>query len=195
MTAGWLSIHCDIKDQHYQQAVNSLDSILSNPPSLEDSIYALIDLSYVYTKIEGTTNQKSMLFSTHSNLIPKMYKKYVVQREFWIEELLKSQEGDANQQLFPSIELDGRKPADILSVHPNPVTNDLTINYVVGENGMVSLAVYSLTGQRILQKYLGRISGSFVEVLSVEQLPEGIFLICLQHNGIVIEGKRFIKVD
>lgn len=194
VTAGWLSIHCDIKDQHYQQAVNSLDSILSNPPSLEDSIYALIDLGYVFTKILDTTNQKSMLFSTNCDLIPRTYKQYVVQREFWIEELLKSQQIENNPTEIIADNESRNISAKITSIYPNPASNSIEIQFEIFKKGTYYLMLYSLTGQIILQpteKYTT--PGTFQIHQDVSLIPPGIYFLALQNNRAILDSEKLVK--
>ena len=194
VTAGWLSIHCNIKDGFYQQAVNSLDSIITNPPSLEDSIYALIDLGYVYTKIGDTTNQKSMLFSTHSDLIPKTYKKYVVQRDIWIEELLKSQQKEKNPpELFTE---DTRKniTAEISSIYPNPASRSIDIDLEIIKTGTYHVMLYSLTGQKLIQ-YTESFSapGTYSIRQDISMIPSGIYFLVIQNNGAILDSKKLVK--
>jgi hypothetical protein len=76
-TADWLSIHCDISAGNYQGAVNQLDSVLLNPGSFTDSIFALIDLGHVMTIMEEDS-LKSSLISMHSNIMPRNYKEFKV---------------------------------------------------------------------------------------------------------------------
>jgi hypothetical protein len=194
VTAGWLSIHCDIKDRHYQQAVNSLDSILSNPPSLEDSIYALIDLSYVFTKILDTTNQKSMLFSTHSELIPKTYKNYLIHREFWIEELLKSQQRENNPSELFSDNESGNISVKITSIYPNPASNSIEIQFEIFKEGTYYLMLYSLTGQIIL-KITDECStpGTYRIHQDVSRIPSGIYFLALQNNRAILDSEKLVK--
>jgi hypothetical protein len=80
-TAEWLSIHCNIRDKQYQQAINSLDSIIINPGTLEDSVFALIDLSYVFNAANDSSGLKVTLVTKHPEVIPESNMKYVMQRK------------------------------------------------------------------------------------------------------------------
>jgi hypothetical protein len=94
-TAEWLSIHCNIRDKQYQHAINSLDSIINNPGTLADSVFALVDLSYVFNEANNGSGSKSTLVTKDPDVIPESNMKYVIQRKEWIELLLKSDDNSA----------------------------------------------------------------------------------------------------
>jgi hypothetical protein len=191
-TADWISIHCDIKDQHFQPAINSLDSIISNPGTLADSVFAMIDLNYVYLKTLDSSNLKSACITKNENILAKSHENYIVKRKDWIELLFKETNGAQNNDpVPPSYEED--LSVIILSVYPNPAQNILNINYHVSIPGRISLSVCNLMGQELNQYDFGwNNSGDFTESISLAPLPKGIYFLSLSLDGMNYDARKIV---
>ena len=194
-TAQWLSIHCNIKDELYQQAVDSLVLIITNPLSYEDSIYALIDLGYVFTKMEDTSNLKSSLVTAHDNLIPKTYKQYVVKRNDWIEELLKDRQEIVKSSLEQSNSYLEAKPVEIIAIYPNPTLDKTTITFKLVKEGMINISIYSLAGQELINlRNRNCLPGIFHESFSLNELPKSIYYVLLYFEDVIVDSEKLIII-
>jgi hypothetical protein len=194
VSARWLSIHCDIRDQNYSQAVNSLDSVLANPQSLEDSIYALIDLGYVRTKQQDSANVKSMYVSTFSSLIPKSYRQFIGRRKEWIDELLNSKKYQEKPAPENRVTDSQNHPVQVMSVYPNPALNEITISFSLREKGNIGFLLVSLTGQVICEYGTKEYpSGVNSMVLDIARFSSGIYFLNVSVNGTNSATVKIVK--
>jgi hypothetical protein len=192
--ASWYSIHCNIKDERYQQAIDSLDSILANPASLEDSIYALIDLSHLFLKIEDSINLKSTLYSFHSDIIQNDYKDYKFQRNLWIEELFKGNEKSTKPDRSLILKSRNDFGGKIVSTYPNPASISIKVCLDIFDEGNYYLLLHSLAGQKLYQLPLYyTISDSYLFNCNVSKLQNGLYFLSLVKDGVKVDTKKIIK--
>lgn len=90
------------------------------------------------------------------------------------------------------------KPLEIQGVsnfilYPNPVVDQLHINYESIKTANVQLEIIDFMGSILQKKILSIQSGINQVIISVNQLPKGIY-ICRLQNGNKIETTKFIKI-
>lgn len=194
-TAEWLSIHCNIRDKQYQHAINSLDSIINNPGTLADSVFALIDLSYVFNEANDSSGLKVALVTKHPGVIPESQDKYVVQRKEWIDLLLKSEDNSAQGNITENELNDDLKPGKISSIHPNPSTGNFTVEYSLDKKGLVSISILSSSGQILAEIPKGLMDkGEYHELISELELPVGIYIIKLSLDKVITDAGKMLIV-
>jgi len=194
-TAEWLSIHCNIRDKQYQQAINSLDSIIINPGTLEDSVFALIDLSYVFNEANDSSGLKVALVTKHPEVIPESNMKYVMQRKEWIELLLISDNSSALGSITENELDEDLKPGKISSIHPNPSSSNFSIDYSLNKKGLISLSILSSSGQTLVEIQKGVLEkGEYQEMISDLELSIGIYFIKLSIDKIIIDAGKLIII-
>lgn len=192
-SAEWLSIHCNIRDKQYQQAINSLDSIIYNPGNLADSVFALIDLSYVFNECNDNSGSKIKLVTKHPEVIPESNTKYVTQRKEWIELLLKSDDNSAQGTINENELNEDLKPGKISSIHPNPSTCIFTIDYTLAKKSLVGLSILSSSGQILAEIQKGVMEkGEYHELIGDLELPTGIYFIKLSLDKVITDAGKLI---
>jgi hypothetical protein len=194
-TAEWLSIHCNIRDKQYQHAINSLDSIINNPGTLADSVFALIDLIYVFNEANNGSGSKSTLVTKHPEVIPESNMNYIIQRKEWIDLLLKTDD-NSSQEGVEEFELNEvLMPGKISSIHPNPSNGNFTIDYVLDKKSYVGLSILSSSGQIMKEIQKGVMEkGEYQELISDLELPVGIYFIKLSLDKTVTDARKLIIV-
>jgi len=193
-TAGWLSIHCDIKNQHFQQAINSLDSVISDPGTLADSIFALIDLNYVYLKALDSNYLKSSCITKNEDILGKTAGTYYAKRRDWIELLMKDTKSNQDIDGNSNGEVKDLKSVQFTSVHPNPTSDQLIISYKVSKSARINLSLYSLVGQQIINLDLGTPStGEYSQSISLAAFHRGIYVLTFSVNGVVADRAKVVK--
>ncbi len=195
-TAEWLSLHCNIKGGEYQGAINSLDSIISNPGSSSDSIFALIDLDYVFTKLEDTSMLKSsVLSSKYFDIISKTPEQYSRQRLDRIEKLLKPTKISARNNNPGKFLNDQFNFGQITSLYPNPLHNKLNVKYSLKNGGKIRISVYTAQGRCMSETECGtRGTGYHEEQISFIEQAEGMYFICLFFENLLIDSEKISKV-
>ena len=192
-TAEWLSIHCNIRDKQYQQAINSLDSIINNPGTLADSVFALIDLSYVFNEANDSSSSRMTLVTKHPDVIPESNNKYVIQRKEWINLLLKTEENTAQTGITPIELKEELKQGRITSLHPNPSIGNFIVDYTLAKKGLVSLSLLSSSGQTLTEISKGLMEkGEYHEMINDLDLPVGIYIIKLSLDNVITDAGKLI---
>jgi hypothetical protein len=194
-SAEWLSIHCNIRDMQYQLAVNSLDSIIFNPGTLADSVFAMIDLCKVFSLMNETSGSKSALYTRHPDIIPESREKYITQRKEWIDLLLRPAESQTQGIDTLGDQAVEEIPARILAVYPNPTDGSFTIRYSSTLQGAVRIQVLSITGQALTDMNFEINSpGEYQHVVNNNDLPAGIYFVVLSVNGLKTDAEKLLSM-
>jgi len=194
-TAEWLSIHSNIRNKQYQQAINSLDSIINHPGTLADSVFAMIDLSYVFNEVSDSSGSKSPLVTKHPDIIPESHIKYIIQRKKWIELLLISEDNSTQAGITPFDLKEDLRPGRITSLHPNPSSGNFAIDYKLDRKGLIILSILSPSGQTILAlKECTLEQGEYHEMISNMELPAGIYFIKLCLDNVITDAAKLLIV-
>jgi hypothetical protein len=192
-TAEWFSIRCNIENENYQQAVNSLDSILANPGTYADSVFALIDLSEIYSEMGDSSDLKQSLVTNNPQVIPGSYKQFIAQRKEWIDLLLKSNDERPNDIFPPANDNFFNSTGEITSVFPNPFQQQFTFKIELLKEGILEISVVSTIGQQVLNLNYGRKSaGNYKETLSLPTVQNGILFLVLRLDGAIIDSKKIL---
>ena len=190
-TAKWLSVHCEIILENYQYAINRLDSIITTPETKADSIFAIIDLGYVFTQMNSDTNSRATLVTNYPDQIPKNICHYRVRREELIKQLLnfETTQNKQPEELITNEEKQGR----IVSNTPNPFTKSTKIKYELKVPGNVKIYIYSSQGQKIKKISLGnKQKGEHEQIIQTKNWPTGLYFCSLILNEKVVDTKKMI---
>lgn len=76
-----------------------------------------------------------------------------------------------------------------IAVYPNPIENDLVLNFESTQKGVANLYLTNTLGQVVFQKEVKTEVGLNNQNLSLEYLPQGIYFLALQLNDFVISEK------
>jgi len=182
--ADFLANFCDIKLENYPTAIAWFEDVIQNPESMEDSIFAIIDLGYTYFLMEN--GQKSSYVGNMPQYKPVTVDQFEVNRDY----LLSLLPGDNLSETMKE-NINALKTGELLQNVPNPFNNTTQIWYKLDEEAMVAVNVFDYTGKRVSTINPGKQDkGShFVEFSSVG-LPAGIYFYSLEVNGRVSDSKK-----
>jgi parallel beta-helix repeat protein len=188
-SANWMSMHCLIMMDSTQKAIDWLDSTINVSQNTVDSIFAIINLGYIYTHFPDTT-LKSTLYTTHNEYIPKSYADYKNKREQLFEKLLKS---STNENENEDLTID--KSATIMQLAPNPTKEAFIAKIEVETEGYLKIELFSSLGAKISEIDLGKVQIGIIEhSISLTNQPQGMYYVVIQHNNAVQETKKVIKM-
>jgi len=87
----------------------------------------------------------------------------------------------------------GIQKTTTLAVHPNPFSGTALIEYELFQNSLTSLDLYSLTGKKLKSFYQKemKLQGLHKQVLELDDLPKGIYLVVLK-NKTGVNTKKII---
>jgi len=190
-TADFLSNLCDIEMGNYSKAITWYEDVIQDPPTFEDSLFAIIDLGNLYLKIENDS-LKSAPIGAMTEYKPQSVKQYTENREYLISLLFKGEE----TILQAETDLSDNKSARLLQNIPNPCVGNTTLNYELMEDAIVVLNIYDYSGKlvKILDegnKEAGKHSTTFF----AGELNAGIYFCTIKCNGIISDSQKITIIN
>jgi hypothetical protein len=88
--------------------------------------------------------------------------------------------------------LSGGKESEDIKLYPNPVVDHLQISFKSIKAGKASVQIFDLDGKVLLQQTINIQDGTNNSIISVSELPEGLYILHLQ-NGNKLESIKFLK--
>ncbi len=88
------------------------------------------------------------------------------------------------------------RPTEIknVNVFPNPTNDIMTIEYALVRSGQVGISVIDGVGRQVQNDFISnRGAGNQREEISLEQLPMGIYQVCLKFNGQIVKSVSVVK--
>ena len=81
-----------------------------------------------------------------------------------------------------------------LLLAPNPAESSVDISFEIGEEAQVSLAVYDMTGRKVIEVFGGEAlgPGPHAETVDLKGLPSGIYNVVLEYGGKRLTNKLSI---
>jgi tetratricopeptide (TPR) repeat protein len=129
----------DLRIENYIDAISFYESVISNPPSSVDSLYAIINLGYAYLLMEDS--QKGLSYvGKYANLKPISYSAWSANTELILNEI---------DQLYTSNEQIVSNDVIMTSNYPNPFNPSTTITFSIPETSRVRISVYNIKGQKV----------------------------------------------
>lgn len=139
--ADYLANFCKMKYGDYPEAIQFFEDLILNPPSLPDSLFAVIDAGYAYL-LMAQNSDKCSYVGDLKWLKTTSVTAYLNSRNSLINNklLITSQYNQATPDLPDAIRI---------SNYPNPFNPNTTINFYLPESGNVFLEVFNIKGQRV----------------------------------------------
>lgn len=185
-TGDYLVSKCDVKLNNWSGAIEYYEDIILNPESMEDSIFAIVDLGYVYYNMENSEN-KSTYTGSLTQYKPSSQKQFFEDRDFLLSLIPK------NAQLSETLKenLDGLTTGELLRNVPNPFKESTQIYYKLNAESNVKLSVYNYTGQLIKTYKEGtKTKGIHYIDFDANGLKNGIYLYSISINGQITDSKK-----
>jgi hypothetical protein len=90
------------------------------------------------------------------------------------------------------VKIIARQESSNLTLFPNPVIDQLLISYESLKAGNVQVAIIDIQGKVLHQQTINSQNGTNHAIISVSQLPKGLY-VCRLQNGDKLETIKFIK--
>jgi len=181
---------CNIENEDYSTAISWFENQIENPPSFEDSIFAVIDLGYTYMLMEEGGSRGSSYIGRYPEYKPVSRQGYEKNRDYLIDLLFKSYAGQ-----HPDQNLTGNDVTtfNLTQNFPNPFRESTDIIFCVPVAAQVSVKVYNLLGALVAVPYDHYVeSGEQRITFTPQNLPEGIYYCSLEVNNERKDVKKII---
>jgi hypothetical protein len=183
--ADFLANFCEIKLENWPTAIAWFEDVVENPESMEDSIFAIIDMGYTYWLMENgglkstyTGKMGQYKFSTREE--------FEDNRDFLLSLLPGAQLSETMKQSISTL-----KSGELLQNVPNPFNGTTQIWFKLAEESTVTVTVYDYTGKEVSIINPGLLeTGNHSVEFNSAKLPSGIYFYSLEVNGIKTDTKK-----
>ena len=147
----YLANYCRVELEDYRGAIDWFEHYIANSPSIQDSIYAVIDIGYIYL-LMGETGKSHI--GRYPQYKPNSKKDFFEKQQNLISFLLYNEKinyTSANPEIIIS------NYPDLYQNYPNPFNPETTISFSIPIDCKVNLTIYNIKGQKIktlMNKYL-----------------------------------------
>ena len=192
--ADFLAIRCLVKEREWQPAIDWYENRIENPPSYQDSIFAVIDLGNIHLLMEedtiggNGTKSGSRFYYRLENIKPKSTREYEENKSALLATLPQVKKPHTSYPI-PQTDKKGSLGQNI----PNPATGTTTINYEIYKGGVVEIRIYNAMGQLLQSLPQGtKQSGVYQTKINVSVFPVGLYHYSLLINGEQEDAKKMI---
>ncbi len=188
--ADFLINFCEIKLVNWPTAISWFEGIIQNPESMEDSIFAIIDLGYTYFLMENG-GLKSAYAGNMKEHIPKSVEQFEEKRDY----LLSLLPGDKMSELIKG-NIAGLKEGELLQNVPNPFKGSTQIWYKINIESNVQINIYNYTGQLISTiNEETKTKGIHHIEFDANGIKNGIYFYSISINGQTTASKKMIVLE
>jgi hypothetical protein len=185
VSAAFLSSKCDVKTQNWPDAISYYENIILAPESMEDSIFAIINLGYVYFMMENS-GYKSAHTGSLAQYKPETKEVFFDNRDYLLSLLPGDQAKNPMQENLAQL-----KEGELLQNVPNPFKDETQIWYKLENESSVQLNIYNYTGQLISQINEGtKTKGTHQTTLNATGLTNGIYFYSISINGQTTDARK-----
>ena len=183
----FLGNKCDMKLENWQSAIDWYEYHIQYPNSLEDSVFAIIDLGYLYMLMENG-GEKSYSGSMQEH-IPYSEFQFFAKRDYLLSLLPGEQQSDkpSTDQLY------GLQAGELLQNSPNPFSHESTIYFKLIKPAAVAVKLFDNMG---IMKYQFKNSympeGTHNLVINANDFASGVYNYILEINGKKADVKRMV---
>jgi hypothetical protein len=189
--ADFLATRCNIVDRNWQPAIDWYENRIVNPPSYQDSVFAVIDLGDIHLMMEADTlgtKGKPSCYYTLAHIKPNSKAEYEENKSELLATLPKIEKPHTSHPIPQTY-----RKGVLGECIPNPTNGTATISYEVYKEGVIEIKIYNATGQ-LLQIYpQGTLKeGNYNTKVSLANVPAGIYYYTLFVNGERTDGKKLV---
>jgi len=201
--ADFLATRCYVKDKIWQPAIDWYEYRIENPPSYQDSIFAVIDLGDIHLKMEAemaadTTNGNGefakVMYRFRPDLKLQSKKEYEEKKTALLATLPQIKKPQTDHPQTPQTGKPQTDKKGALGQNtPNPATGITTIGYDIYTEGIVEIKIYNMLGQVMQTLSQGKQQpGSYQAKVTVSGMPAGIYHYALFVNGEKVDAKKMV---
>jgi len=180
---------CNIKLENWPDAIGWYENIINNPKSVSDSIFAIIDLGYLYMLIENLGLKNQYVGAMH-NLKPQSQELFFENRDYLLSKIPQKSISDNLHRNLTNL-----KCGQLLQNIPNPYSDRTQIWYKIEDRSDVTILVSNVYGNEVNKTNLGnKEQGTFLYDFYSRDLPSGTYFCSLYLNGNPTNTIKMIQI-
>ena len=184
-TGDYLVSKCDVKLENWPDAIDYNENIILDPETLEDSIFAIIDLGYVYFVMENS-GYKSAYTGNLIQYKPASKEQFIEYRNY----LLSLIPGDKMSKTMKG-NIAELEAGELMQNVPNPFRESTQIWYKLENESSIQLNIFNYTGQLIRSIDEGnKTKGPHFFEFDASGLKSGIYFYSININGKTTDSKK-----
>lgn len=187
----YLVIFCEIKLENYPSAISWFEDIILQPETLEDSIFATIDLGYTYLLMENDS-LKSSFYGKIPELKPTSRTQFEIDRELLLNLLFNHN----HENKKPTTDIYFINSGELLQNFPNPFVENTQIWYKTDKESHVEILISDLSGKKIrtINEGFKEKGIQFID-LHLKGIAPGTYFYSLIINGRICDTKKMSKLN
>ena len=201
--AEFLATRCHVKAKNWQPAIDWYEYRIENPPTYQDSVFAVIDLGDIHLMMEadsvGSSGTKSGAAICHYRLAevkPKSKQAYEENKTTLLATLPQIKKPQTENPQNPHALTQNDKKGSLGQNMPNPVTGTTIITYELYTEGAVEIKIYNASGQLIKTLSQGTCKqGSHHTDISLADYATGLYYYALFVNGERTDAKKLVVTN
>ncbi|MCK9618821.1 MAG: T9SS type A sorting domain-containing protein [Lentimicrobiaceae bacterium] len=180
---------CDVVLENWQTAINWYENKILYPETLEDSVFAVIDLGYLYFLMENS-GQESAFTGKLLQYKPNSLAEYTQNRDYLLSLLPEKSTTTSGIETTAAVSNDR-----LLQNNPNPFSDETTISFKLTKPSSVDIKVYNQLGalQQVISQS-GLKKGLHTVNFNASNLPAGIYYYSMEINGRLADTKKMILI-
>ncbi len=186
----FLANQCNIEMKQWQDAIDYYESIIVDPLTTDDSIFAIIDLGQLYILMDNYSG-RDIAMGMMTEYIPKSEKDLEVRSNKLLKLLpkVKPHNGNDNEASNALI-----KENRLLQSKPNPSNRIVEIAFILERNSTATIDIINNIGIKIKRLSITGDKGINTVTLNIDDLSSGIYFYALEIENKVVDVKKMIVV-
>jgi len=190
-----LSNYCNLKQKNYSKAIDWFEKEIENPETLEDSVFAIIDLGYTYFLMG---DKKSAYTGKRAEFKFESVAKYEQKREELIDLLFDQK---TNNAATDDTEIEEQESIKLNSetnfkIFPNPFIHETQILYSLSKPAQVLIRVFDYSGKEIkvlVNTYQDK--GNYQQTFKADNLIPGIYFYSVELNSKLVTTNKMVIIE
>ena len=186
--SNFMANKCAISIENWQLAIDHYENIIQNPLTAEDSIFAIIDLGYLYFLMDNSDSKAPKGIGKMLEHRPKTQKEFSKNRAFLLS-LLPFKKKTENK--FQLVSFEGALSQNA----PNPFVRNTKIGVRLNKQSHASISIMDVNGKSVRLFPFEKGAGLHYIEVNMENVPSGVYYYSLFIEGSYIDTKKMLIVE